>query len=86
MSSVRENKSSVRLAVSVRPGSECLLMRFYDRQWERHSRELPSPFVDATASARRTSRMPIRTGTSANTRSKTIHHSDVGEALLVACL
>jgi hypothetical protein len=42
------------------------------------------PFVDATASARRTSRMPIRRRGNANTCSKAVRHSDVGEALLIA--
>jgi hypothetical protein len=52
-----------------RSAQESLLTRFYDRQWERHSCELRSPSVDTTTSARRSSRMPIRKGRSANTRS-----------------
>jgi hypothetical protein len=66
--------------VSTRLGSESLLTRFSDRQRERHSRKLRSPFVDATTSARRPSRMPIRKGRSANTRSNAVRHSDVGVA------
>jgi hypothetical protein len=39
------NALAASKSVSVRPGSESLPMRFYDRQWERHSRELRSPLL-----------------------------------------